>query len=65
MPVDPQHLSDTVSDLLRRHGCHAVERAAENARSLSATGDYLALDLALMVLTEVERHQGTSSTPVM
>jgi hypothetical protein len=64
MPVDPQHLSETVSDLLRRHGRRAVERAEENARSLSATGDYPALDLALMVLTEVERHQGSSSTPV-
>jgi len=61
MPVDPQHLSDTVSDLLRRHGCRAVERAAEEARSLSATGDYPALDMALMVLTEIERHQAAGN----
>lgn len=56
MPVDITLLSSTVAGLLQRHGRKAVELAAEEAECASKAGDLPALDLALMVLTEVERH---------
>ncbi|TAN72320.1 MAG: hypothetical protein EPN20_03805 [Magnetospirillum sp.] len=60
MPVDPDLVSRTVTGLLQRHGGKAVALAAEEAESASRAGDLPALDLALMVLTEVERHQAAA-----
>ncbi|TAN69181.1 MAG: hypothetical protein EPN20_06175 [Magnetospirillum sp.] len=65
MAVDPAQVFRTATELLRRHGRLAVGLAEEQAQSVARAGDYPALDVALMVLTEVERRQGSSSTPVM
>jgi len=64
MPVDPAQVFRTATDLLRRHGRLAVELAEEEVQSVARTGNLPALDLALLVLTEIERHQEVSSTPV-
>ncbi|CDK97902.1 protein of unknown function [Magnetospirillum gryphiswaldense MSR-1 v2] len=64
MPIDPAIISRTATELLQRHGGRATTLAKEKVESASKAGDYPALDLALLVLTEVERHQGSSSTPV-
>ncbi|WP_173975871.1 hypothetical protein [Magnetospirillum sp. LM-5] len=61
MPVDADIVSRRATGLLQRHGSKAVVMAAEEAESASRAGDLPALDLALMVLTEVERHQAATS----
>ncbi len=60
MPVDADIVSRRATGLLQRHGRKAVAMAAEEAESASRAGDLPALDLALMVLTEVERHQAAT-----
>jgi len=61
MAVDPIHVSRTASDLLDHHGAGALAVAQKRVESASRTGDLPALDLALMVLTEIERHQAVGS----
>ena len=64
MAVDPTNLPQAAMEMLERYGAKALERAQERVDSASKGGDPAALDLALLLLTEVERRQGISSTPV-
>jgi hypothetical protein len=62
MAVDPAHLQQAAVEMLGRYGAKAVEMAQERVESAARAGDPAALDLALMVLTEVERHQAAASS---
>lgn len=61
MPVDPTLLFQTVQDLRDRFGANALAMAQERVERASRAGDQSALDLALMVLTEVERHHSVGN----
>lgn len=60
MPVDPTYLIRTAQKLQDRYGANALAMAQDRVERASRAGDQPALDLALMVLTEVERHQNGS-----
>ncbi len=55
MPVDPALVSSSASELIDRHGAAAVARAQGLVERATRAGDVPALDLALLVLSEVER----------
>lgn len=61
MPVDPSVVSRTATELLQRHARLAMTLAEEQVESASRAGNYQSLDLALLVLTEVERHQAAGN----
>ena len=61
MPVDPIMVSRIAAGLLQEHGRIATALAAEKVETASRARDYLALDLALLVLSEVERHQAAGN----
>jgi hypothetical protein len=62
MAVDPAHVSRTVADLLDHHGPRALAVAQKRVESASKAGDMPALDLAMMVLSEVEKRQAALSS---
>lgn len=64
MAVNPEHVARAANDLLDYYGQAALDVAKTQVDRASRAGDTSALDQALMVLTEIERHQGISSTPV-
>lgn len=64
MAVDPEQVARAASDLMDHYGQAALDVARKQAERASRAGDMPALDQALMVLTEIERHQENSSTPV-
>ncbi len=55
MPVDPALVSRSASELIDRYGATALARAQELVDRATGAGDVPALDLALVVLSEVER----------
>ena len=63
MPVDPALVSRSANELIDRHGPTAIARATELVERATRAGDVgasprlrlPALDLALLVLSEVER----------
>ena len=64
MAVDPEQVARSADDLIDHYGQTALEVARQHVERASRTGDHPALDLALMVLTEIERRQVISSMPV-
>ncbi|CAA7619725.1 hypothetical protein [Magnetospirillum sp. SS-4] len=64
MAVNPEHVARAANDLMDHYGQAALDVAKTQVERASRASDHLALDQALMVLTEIERHQGISSTPV-
>ncbi len=64
MPVDPEHVARAANDLMDHYGQAALDVAKTQVDRASRASDHLALDQALMVLTEIERRQGSLSTPV-
>jgi hypothetical protein len=64
MAIDPERVARTANDLLDHYGRAALDVAKTQVERASRAGDMPALDQALLVLNEVERHQGRSSTPV-
>ncbi|CAA7620540.1 hypothetical protein [Magnetospirillum sp. SS-4] len=64
MAVNPEQVARAASDLMDHYGRAALDVAKTQVDRASRAGDMPALDQALMVLTEIERHQGSSSTPV-
>lgn len=61
MPVDMDQVVKAAQDLLERYGDNALAVAQDRVAQISRAGDQSALDLALMVLTEVERHHSAGS----
>jgi hypothetical protein len=64
MAVNPEHVARAANDLMDHYGQAALAVAKTHVERASRASDHLALDQALMVLTEIERHQEFSSTPV-
>ena len=64
MAVDPEQVARSADDLIEHYGQTALEVARQQVERASRAGDMPALDLALMVLSEIERRQEISSTPV-
>lgn len=56
--VDPHLISLAAKELLDRHGNSALERARELIESAEKSHDMPALDLALLVLSELEKIDG-------
>ncbi|WP_144084307.1 hypothetical protein [Magnetospirillum gryphiswaldense] len=61
MAVDPEQVARSADDLIEHYGQTALEVARQQVERASRTGDHPALDLALMVLTEIERRQTAES----
>jgi len=61
MAVDLDHVSRTAGDLIDHHGPDALAVAQKRVESAKA-GDMPALDLSMMVLSEVERRQAALSS---
>jgi len=61
MAVDPEQVARSADDLIDHYGQTALEVARQQVERASRTGDHPALDLALMVLTEIERRQTAES----
>jgi hypothetical protein len=61
MAVDPEQVARSVDDLIDHYGAAALDVAHKQVERASRAGDHPALDLALMVLTEVERRQAAGS----
>ena len=61
MAVDPEQVARSADDLIDHYGQTALEVARQQAERASRTGDHPALDLALMVLTEIERRQAAGT----
>jgi hypothetical protein len=55
LSVDPAQISHAACELIDRHGATAIARAQELVEQATRAGDIPALDLALLVLSEVER----------
>ena len=64
MAVDSEQVARSADDLIDHYGQAALEVARQQVERASRTGDHPALDQALMVLSESERRQEISSTPV-
>ena len=65
MPVDPALVSRSAIELIDRHGAVAIERATELVERATRAGDLPALDLALLVLSEVERRLQAAGSEVI
>jgi len=55
MMVDPHLISRSADELIARHGACAVGMAEERVKTATRAGDVPALDLAMLVLSAVER----------
>jgi RPA family protein len=62
MAVDPEQVAKAASEMLGRYGLNAVARAQDRVNEVSRTGDRTALDLAMLLLTEVERQAAASAS---
>ena len=65
VPVDPALVSRSAIELIDRHGATAIERATELVERATRAGDVPALDLALLVLSEVERRLQAAGSEVI
>ena len=61
MAVDPEQVARSADDLIDHYGQTALEVARQQVERASRAGDMPALDLALMVLSEIERRQTAKS----
>ena len=61
MAVDPEQVARSADDLIDHYGQTALEVARQQVERASRAGDMPALDLALMVLSEIERRQAAGS----
>jgi hypothetical protein len=61
MAVDPEQVARSADDLIDHYGQTALEVARQQVERASRAGDMPALDLALMVLSEIERRQTAES----
>ena len=61
MAVDPEHVARSADDLIDNYGQTALEVARQQVERASRASDMPALDLALMVLSEIERRQTAES----
>jgi hypothetical protein len=61
MAVDPEHVAKAASEMLARYGINAIARAQDRVNEVSRAGDRTALDLAMLLLTEVERQAAASA----
>jgi hypothetical protein len=64
MAVDPEQVARSADDLIEHYGQTALEVARQQVDRASRASDMPTLDLALMILTEIERRQVISSMPV-
>jgi hypothetical protein len=64
MAVDPEQVARSADDLIEHYGQTALEVARQQVERASRASDMPTLDLALMILTEIERRQVISSMPV-
>lgn len=62
MSFDPEQLAKAASEMLARYGTNAVAMAQDRVERASRAGDHAALDLALLLLTEVERQAAASAS---
>lgn len=62
MAIDPEHVAKAASEMLVRYGINAVARAQDRVDEVSRAGDRTALDLAMLLLTEVERQAAASAS---
>lgn len=53
--VDPHLISRSADELIDRHGVGAIGVAEERVKTATRVGDVPALDLTMLVLSEVER----------
>ena len=61
MAVDPEQVARSADDLIDHYGQTALEVARQQVERASRASDMPALDLALMVLSEIERRQTAES----
>ena len=61
MAVDPEQVARSADDLIEHYGQTALEVARQQVERASRAGVMPALDLALMVLSEIERRQTAES----
>ncbi len=53
--IEAENVRRAADELVTRYGSHALSVARERVQSLSQSGDQQAADIAMRVLTEVER----------
>jgi hypothetical protein len=61
MAVDPEQVARSADDLIDHYGQTALEVARQQVERASRASDMPTLDLALMILTEIERRQAAVS----
>ena len=61
MAVDPEQVARSADDLIDRYGQTALEVARQQVERASRASDMPTLDLALMILTEIERRQAAGT----
>jgi hypothetical protein len=61
MAVDTEQVARTADDLIEHYGQAALEVARQQVERASRAGEHPTLDLALMVLSEIERRQAAGS----
>ena len=61
MAVDPEQVARSADDLIEHYGQTALEVARQQVDRASRASDMPTLDLALMILTEIERRQAAGT----
>jgi hypothetical protein len=61
MAVDPEQVARSADDLIEHYGQTALEVARQQVDRASRASDMPTLDLALMILTEIERSQAAGT----
>ena len=61
MAVDPEQVARNADDLIEHYGQTALEVARQQVERASRVSDMPTLDLALMILTEIERRQAAGT----
>jgi hypothetical protein len=61
MAVDPEQVARSADDLIEHYGQTALEVARQQVERASKASDMPTLDLALMILTEIERRQAAGT----
>jgi hypothetical protein len=61
MAVDPEQVARSADDLIEHYGQTALEVARQQVERASRASDMPTLDLALMILTEIEHRQAAGT----
>ncbi|MDO8608122.1 MAG: hypothetical protein Q7R40_16420 [Phaeospirillum sp.] len=61
MAVDPEQVARSADDLIEHYGQTALDVARQQVERASRASDMPTLDLALMILTEIERRQAAGT----